>query len=528
MQRPVWTLFATLTLALLAAAVCSRAGAASGLPPPEVRTSTSTSMSTSITTPAATRSAALVLQDHTALRGAARADAPVLSTLWRGEMLEVRADLGDYLQIWDHQRERGGYVRRGQVHSLAQAQANELLALLAFVQDQAGAETTSLALAAAAIQALSAAQLQGGAAATVLEAIGNAADRLAARASGPPPPRSADQAALSAHLELAARLGVRLDSVDSAGRVQLCYEGDAWRRLLALPANSVSAASRARAALALTRSDCQSPTSSVREREAADSQRARWLDSVRSEALPPQLGKRINTRRAAVWSSIAFVRARRGQAASAQAAAERALAELALVSKSELVDEDLQRYNEAALRVNAVRWAAAPALSQQDLTQTLGVSLQVTEDGQQCVLVTLLQRPDAAPLARRCTWGLPYLASARVSREGRAIALAVQSTEGWRELWLWRQEAGAGGWAVLPPTAGTPGLGYAEFAGWVPGGQHLLVAREAISENRHSRRFEVLRMDTLSVERTAFEPGTLGAFSRWQDPQWARDSLALR
>ena len=87
---------------------------------------------------------------------------------------------------------------------------------------------------------------------------------------------------------------------------------------------------------------------------------------------------------------------------------------------------------------------------------------------------------------------------------------------------------------VLPPQATAPGLGYAEFAGWVPGGQQVLVAREAwgsagsAQPARALRRFEVMQLDTLTAERTAFEPGVLGAFNRWQDPAWRRDSLALR
>ena len=55
--------------------------------------------------------------------------------------------------------------------------------------------------------------------------------------------------------------------------------------------------------------------------------------------------------------------------------------------------------------------------------------------------------------------------------------------------------------------ATTPDVGYAEFAGWVPGGKQMLVAREAQGEGKYKRIFEVLRLDTLATERQACDPG---------------------
>jgi hypothetical protein len=154
--------------------------------------------------------------------------------------------------------------------------------------------------------------------------------------------------------------------------------------------------------------------------------------------------------------------------------------------------------------------------------------MRTTEDGQTCV--ALQARGAPAVLAERCTWGVVWPASATINREGTAVALAVQPTDGWRELWIYRK--GPSGWVlqVLPPAAQSPGLGYAEFAGWVPGGQQVLVAREACNPAaaRCARRFEVLQLDTLIAERTAFEPGVLGAFGRWQDPAWRQSSVAVR
>jgi hypothetical protein len=73
-----------------------------------------------------------------------------------------------------------------------------------------------------------------------------------------------------------------------------------------------------------------------------------------------------------------------------------------------------------------------------------------------------------------------------------------------------------------------PGVGYAEFAGWVPGGTLLLVAREAAGEGKQLRNFELLRLDTLAPVRQTGDPASLAAFQRWQDPAWKRETLSLR
>jgi hypothetical protein len=119
--------------------------------------------------------------------------------------------------------------------------------------------------------------------------------------------------------------------------------------------------------------------------------------------------------------------------------------------------------------------------------------------------------------------------SATLNREGNALALAVQQTDTWRELWIFRK-SNSDGWTigVLPPATTTPDVGYAEFAGWVPGGKEMLVAREASGDGKYKRNFELLRLDTLTPLRQAGDPTLLGAFQRWQDPAWKRDTLSLR
>jgi hypothetical protein len=102
----------------------------------------------------------------------------------------------------------------------------------------------------------------------------------------------------------------------------------------------------------------------------------------------------------------------------------------------------------------------------------------------------------------------------------------VQPTDSWRELWIFRKSAK--GWTIriLPPAASGPELGYAEFAGWVPGGTQMLVVREAIAAGKPRRDFELLRIDTLAAVRKASEPSA--AFRRWQDREWAQHTLSLR
>jgi hypothetical protein len=225
-----------------------------------------------------------------------------------------------------------------------------------------------------------------------------------------------------------------------------------------------------------------------------------------------------------VWGALAYQRARKNEAADF--AAKRALAALEGINPAELTDDDKRIYADAAMRVNASRLAARRAPEAK--AGRPHIVAQPGKPGETCVLLVDESGDTRRPLARRCTYGIAWTASATLNREGTALALAVQPTATWRELWVFRLTAA--GWAirVLPPAATIPGTGYAELAGWVPGGQKMLVAREARGEGKYSRRFEVRRLDTLAVEQQASDPGVLRAFQRWQDPSWRRETLSLR
>lgn len=460
---------------------------------------------------------AIVTQDQAALRAAPRDSALQQTVLWQGDALEIRGERQGFLQVYDHRRERAGYIRATQVRttSLAPNAAPELLAVIRFLRDTPGAEALGIAYTAAYLKAAPAETIG----AEAFDALGGFADRLARRASARQ--GKASDATLSAHLDVAASYGVTLSSIEREGRMQLCYGGEAFRRVLALPA---SPEQRARAALALTRHDCVEPTLRPSERTALDAWRVDVLDRVEQAALPEYLQNRLRLRQAGVWASLAFQRARRGE--SAQAAAERALTALAGVNKAELAEEDASAYTEAAVRVGASRWAAevVPAPSK----GRLGIVTTPGQPGETCIALVDAQHDAKQPLLQRCTYGLVWAASARANAQGTALALAVQPLDTWRELWLFRQ--GAEGWTVdvLPPAMSGPDLGYVEFAGWVPGGQQLLAAREVKVDGRYKRSFEVIGLDALTVQKRADSPNALSLFYRWQDPAWKRQTVSVR
>lgn len=468
---------------------------------------------------------AIVTRDQTALRAAPRASAPSLAVLWQGEALEVRGERLDYLQVWDHRRERGGFVRASQVRrtTLKPEEAPGLLSVVRFLHDTTGAEALGIGFAAAYIRAAPPEALNGEAGIEALDVLGAFADRLARRASSGVPQNKAAQAMLSAHLEVAAHYGVGFASHERAGRMQVCYDGDAFLRVLAMPSNP---AQRARAALALTREECVAADLPPLGRLRVDEWRAGVLDRVDAAALPNHLKNRVLMRRAGVWSGLAYRRARSIDREAAAAAADRALAELAGIVKMELTEEDVPTYNDAAMRVGASRWASSPAPAAADRQPQLATA--PGKPGETCIWLVDAKNDAAHALASRCTYGIVWMASATLNREANALALAVQQTETWRELWVFRKSVK--GWTirVLPPAAAAPEVGYSEFAGWVPGGAKMLVAREARGEGKYRRRFEVVRLDTLAIEMQASEPGALRTFQRWHDASWKRETLSVR
>jgi hypothetical protein len=463
---------------------------------------------------ALTATIAIVVLDHTSLRAAPRSAATELTALSQGDVVEVRGERAGYLKVYDYHRERGGYLRSESVRpvALTETAAPELLAVLRFLRGTPGSETLGISYGAAYLKAAAVRSLT----AEPFDAIAQMAERLADVASGSSS-RSTDAAA---HLEVVEQFGIHMKSFERNGRIQVCYDGELFRRVLAMP--GAGAEERAHAVLALTRSDCIDPALGPAPRAALDDERRELLDGIKEADLVALLRTRLHIRRAGVWASIAYEQARRGEPSGAAAA--RALAELTAADPNELGEDRRSEYLDAVVRTGAVRWAAAmPAPAMSGLT----VSAAPGDPGQTCVALADTQHPHATPLVRRCTYGIVWMASAHAIVQGPALVLAVQPLESWRELWVFHEDAGNWTVDVLSPGLDDPEEGYVDYAGFAPGTRRLLIAREVKEHGRFRRRFEELRLDDLALLRQASSPELLRDFGRWQDVAWRRDTLAL-
>ena len=457
---------------------------------------------------------AIVTQDQTQLRAAPKDQAQPQAVLWQGDSLEIRAQKLDYLQVYDHRRERAGYVKASQVRlvSLEPKDANDNLTVVRFLRDTPGAEALGISYTAAYIKAAPATEITPEA----FDALGSMAERLARRASSKQSKQNDE--IIAAHLEVVAQYGVKIQGFERDGRMQLCYDGEAFRRVLAMAASNEQ---QARAALALTRNDCIDPAMPPAQKVALDTWRADVLDRVNPTGLPEYIKNRLHMRAAGIWSGIAFQMTRKQLPSSV--AAQRALSELAAVDKEEMTNDDVNTYAEAGLRVGASRWAGENMAKGKS---SLNIQTTVGKPGETCI--TLQDQKSTKPLMNRCTYGIVWPSSARANASATALALAVQPMDGWRELWLFHQLNGNWVVDVLPPSLSDPELGYVEFAGWVPATNKLLVARETKTEGRFKRSFDVVNMDTLQVENSADKPGSLSIFYRWQDPAWKQQTVSLR
>jgi hypothetical protein len=486
---------------------------------------------------------ALVMQDQLPLRSGAKSVGTPLAVLSQGELLELRGERLDYVQVWDRARERGGYVRANAVRALALTpeEAPELLALVRFLRDRSGSESLGLGLAAAYLKAAPA----GSITAESFDAMGMMAERLAARANAAATnaanaPVRPGQPGIAAQLEVAAGLGIHYASLERDGHVWLCYDGDAFRHVAALAPTPEQSA---RAALALTRHDCLAEMTPPLQRWQIDQARADTLARVPLADLPPYVRNRIRMRQAGVWAALAFEDSRRlaveagstptglpaVTANDVMRAGNEAIEALAGIDKAELADDDQSTWTDAAMRVGASRWAAEPQSAPS--AGGLHVATQAGQPGETCVLLLDGQHPADHPLARRCTYATVWTASARADARSTALTLAVQPLAAWRELWMFR--ATPAGWTlqVLPPSTEVGSVGYVEFAGWVPVTGEVLAAREVrdpLHASKMVRTYELLDGHTLATEKAADAPGSLKAFWRFQDPAWKRVTVSLR
>ncbi len=464
--------------------------------------------------PLAAVAIAIVTQDQTALRASASSSAPRSAVLYQGEALEVRGARAGFLQVYQYDRERGGYVLETQVrqYPLETTSATSVLENVRLLREVHGLESLAIAHAALYLRLAAPREI----APDVFDALGTVAERLARRASSRGS-RSSEQA-LAGQLQVARAYGVSFATVEDEGGARTCYDGEAWRQVLRLGGTPDALA---RAALGLTRPECE--TGSVAEREAAHERAVEVLAAVPLERLAPHVRHRVRLRRTAVWSALAFERARAGRPTDAHAAAAQALSELALVPRSELAESDRDGYTDAALRAAASRPAVelpSPASGR------LIAAVAPRASGETCLSLADRARP-AQPLVERCTYGQLWPSSVRVSPRGNALTVAVQPLAQWRELWVFHPVRGTWTADVVVP-AGATGIGYVEWAGWTPDGRTLLLARETLVDGSYSRSFELVDLESLEVVRRAQRPGDLTPFYRWQSPEWRTQTLALR
>jgi len=458
---------------------------------------------------------ALVVSDQTPLRAAPRDAAARPAMLSQGDWLEVRGEHLGYLQVYDHRHELPGYVRPAQVRTypMDESAVPKLTAVIDFLKDTPGSEALGIGYVAATLKAAPASAVG----VDLFDALGTMADRLARRASVRQKP--GDE--LAAHLEVAARYGLKFASYEREGRTRVCYDGEAFRRVLALGGTPEQLA---RAALAVTGPECLNPEAGPVEAQAIDEWRAGVLDRAPTDRLPAYLANRVKLRRASVHASLAYQLARRGEGASSEKASQRAVEELAKVDPTELADEDRAAYPEAAMRVGASRFAAEPALA-----PAAGLALVATagQPGETCLTLVDSKKKEQA-LFERCTYGWVWSASARAGPRGDALVVAVQSLPAWTELWVFHRVGGEWRLDTLAPAVADPAVGYVELAGWSPQGDRLLVVREARVEGANKREFQILDLATLGVQKHADSMDGLSSFRRWSLTDWRERTVALR
>jgi hypothetical protein len=469
--------------------------------------------------------AAIVTQDATPLRAAAKDTAAKQTLLYAGDWLELRGERQGWLAVYDHRHERPGYVRPSQVRSYTvdESSARDLAAVIDFVRDQSGLESLGIGMTALFLRAAPA----NAVGAELFDALGVMAERLGRRASS----RWArpNDATLAAQLEVATSYGVKFHSFvvggERDGRTRVCYDGEAFRRVLALPASPTA---RVRAALALTDPACIDPSLAAADRETLVAWQADVLGQVDPStfktAAPlwlPWLINRLRIRGALVNAELTYARARKGDWKAAAQAGERATRELALVDKPELADDDALAYDEAAVHVGAVRWATEPRPA-----TAAKVEIVAGKPGETCVRFAAVEH---------CTYAVVWPSSLRMAPRGDALTVAQSPLPGWTELVLLRRGHDP---QTLAPAAVDPDLGYVELAGWSPDGTRLLVAREARTTGPLGqagtlapwvqRSFQILRADTFAVEKQATKLDNFVSFRRWQSPDWRRATIALR
>ncbi|MGO8994517.1 MAG: hypothetical protein ACLQVI_14455 [Polyangiaceae bacterium] len=484
--------------------------------------------------PALAVTVALVVQDQAPLRAAAHDNAPRQTALTAGDWLEVRGEQRGFLQVYDHRRERPGYVRPSTVRSYVvdETAAPRLGTLVEYLRDAPGEESLGIGYVALFLRAAPAQQVG----AEVFDALGTMAERLGRRASARV--AKAGDGSLAAQLEVAESYGVHFVSFEQEGRTRVCYDGEAFRHVLALGGTGPA---RIHAALGVTDPGCVDPALG----QTAALELAKWRAGVLDGVDPAKLGPdvtdderaRLRLRRSTVQAELAYLAARNGDLPLAKQASETAKHELQLTDRSTLADEDRLTYEEAALRTATVRWADEPPTP--PASAGLDVELAAGGPGQTCVRVKKHgAAPTAASVVEHCTYGVVWPSSVRMAPHDSAVALIVQPLSGWSELLVLHPVQGTWTADTIAPATIDPDIGYVELAGFSPDGAHLLLVRESRASGPlgapHTlapwmqRTFQLVAMSDLRVEKEASSLANFATFRRWETADWKRGTLALR
>lgn len=488
-------------------------------------------------TPALAMVVALVAQDQTPLRATPQDSAPRHTALVAGDWLEVRGERQGYLQVYDHRRERPGYVKSSAVrtYSLEAEAAPRLGVLVDYFRDAPGQESLGIGYAALFLRVAPPSMIGP----EVLDALGTMAERLGRRASARL--AKANDASLAPALEAAESYGVKFVHVEREGQSTVCYDGEAFRRVLALGGTS---AARLRAVMALTEPSCVDPSLIPSSALAVVKWQSEVLDKVDPSALgadvPARDRARLRLRRATVRAALAYADARAADFPAAKQASESAKHELELVERGLLADEDRMPYEEAALAVASVRWGRDPQTPATSAALAVAIAPAANAPGKTCVRLSgraVASDPNAAPY-EYCSYGVVWPSSVRIAPHDAAVTLAVSPLAGWTELLVLRK--GSAGWGAdtLAPAAVDPDLGYVELAGFSPDGSRILVVREARASGPlgapHTlapwvqKAFQIVAGADLHVEKEARSLANFSSFKRWQSATWAQGTLALR
>jgi hypothetical protein len=467
----------------------------------------------------ATASLGIVIHDHAPLRSSPKESGAQHAVLSQGDMIEIRSVRLDYFGVYDYRRERAGFVKASLVRQTQNTSesAGELLATLRHLRDTPGSDALGIALFATYAKSAPVKALD----AEAFDMLGTFAERIAQRVNRA---SKTDEALSMRQLETATFYGVKMKSFEVGGRMRYCYDGEAHRRVLALAAHDAQGSvMRARAALALTNPACIDPNEHPSTRRALEVWRAEVIEQLEASKLPDYMQSRIALRSAAIWSSVAFHAARNNEAH--EKAATRAMDAFMRIDRERVSDDDASAYEETAVRIGAMRWLAESNKPVATKNAKLSIQTRDAEPGQTCVQ---LVSAEGRVLIERCTYGLVHANSVVINANNTALALAVQPLDAWRELWVFQKDRDVWRVDVLPPSMNTRDVGYVEFAGWVPGGKQFLAAREHRVDGRFKKSFELLKLDTLSIEKRADTPNAINAFYRWQDPVWKKQTVALR